>query len=371
MKKIKVLFAIPNLKTAGSGREMINIVDKLDKNIFEPWIGVSEPGGALLDEVIARRFPLVVQPFLVKESLGLPAKLKAARAYARDFKPLEFNIWQSFNWSSDFSEALVARQAGAAYVYVKKNMNWGRKAWKAKSFLSKAIVARNSTMMQTFFAEKKYRNKVQLITGGVDTNVFMPRSDMSAREEYGIPANAFMISCVAQIVRSKDQDTLIKAVSRIDNVYLVLAGAARDESYLAELEALIKQYNLGDRVKIAGTVADVNGLLNASNAFVLPTSDWKGHEEGCPVSVLEAMAAGTPCIVSNVAGNSDLIEHGKTGLIFKQGNVDSLADCIREFITKPSYPASLAEKALDKVYAEYTIEKEAAAFAALYQKLAR
>ena len=124
-----------------------------------------------------------------------------------------------------------------------------------------------------------------------------------------------------------------------------------------------------DRVKIIGHYKNVNGLLNASNAFVLPTSTYMGHEEGCPVSLLEAMAAGTPCIVSDVAGNRDLIQHSKTGLIFKPEKVDALADCMREFINKPSYPKELAERALDKVYSEYTIQKEVQKFEALYSKL--
>lgn len=369
MKKIKVLFALPNLITAGSGREMLNIVERLDKNVFEAWVGVQEVGGDLFDEVIAKKLPVVVQPYLAKESLNLLNKIRKAKAFAKDFKALEFDIWQSFNWSSDFSEAFVARWSGAKYVYVKKNMNWGRKAWKTKTMLSSAVVARNNTMMETFFADKKYKRKVQLIPGGVDTDVFKPGYDMSARTELGIPEKAIMLSCIAHIVRSKDQATLINAVAKVEGTYLVLAGAAKDEGYKKELEELIKKHQLEDRVKMIGSYPDVNKLLNASNALVLPTSTYMGHEEGCPVSVLEAMAAGTTCIVSDVAGSRDLIQHGKTGLVFKPEKVDALADCIREFTLKPSYPKELAERAMDKVYAEYTIQKEVKRFEALYKQM--
>ena len=371
MKKIKVLFTLPNLVTAGSGREMLQIAERLDKNMFEAWIGVQTAGGELFDEVIAKRMPVVVQPFIVDEQAGLAQKLMKARAYSRDFKPLKFDIWQSFNWSSDFSEALVARWSGAKYAYVKKNMNWGRKAWKTKTMLSAAVVARNTSMLETIFASKGYKRKVHLVPGGVDTDKFRPGFDMSARRELGIGDRALLVSCVAQIVRSKDQATLIKAVAKVEQAHLVLAGAVRDEAYKSELNALIKKLNLQDRVKILGHYSNVNGLLNASNTFVLPTSTHMGHEEGCPVSVLEAMAAGTPCIVSDVAGNRDLVQHGKTGLVFKAEKVDALADCLREFISKPSYPKELAERALDKVYSEYTIQKEVQKFEALYTKLVK
>lgn len=369
MNKIKILFALPNLTTAGSGREMLNIAERLDKNLFEAWIGVQNAGGELFDEVIAKKMPLVVQPFLAEEQTSIANKILKARALARDFRSLDFDIWQSFNWSSDFSEALVARWAGAKYLYVKKNMNWGRKAWKTKTMLSSAVVARNTTMLETFFAPKRYARKVHHIPGGVDTEKFKPGYDMSVRQELNIPDKALMVCCIAQIVRSKDQATLIKAAAKVEQAYVVIAGAERDTEYKRELESLIKKLNVQDRVKITGHYRNVNGLLNASNVFVLPTSTYMGHEEGCPVSVLEAMAAGTPCIVSDVAGNRDLIQHGKTGLLFKPEKVDSLADCLREFIHKPSYPKEIAEKALDKVYGEYTIQREVQKFEALYSKL--
>lgn len=371
MSKIKVLFALPNLQTAGSGREMISIAERLDKNVFEAWIGIQQPGGKLFDEVIAKRLPIVVQPFLVEETKSAIQKFIEARNYAKDFKPMQFDIWQSFNWSSDFSEALVARASGAKYVYVKKNMNWERKAWKVKSRLSTAIVARNTTMQETILGSKQLKKKVHLIHGGVDTDMFRPSFNLQIRNELGIPERAKVACCVAQIVRSKDQATLIKAIARVEQYYLILAGAVRDEQYKSELDELIKKLNVGDRVKFAGAVDNVNNLLNACNTFVLPTSLYKGHEEGCPVAVLEAMAAGTPCIVSDVAGSRDLVQHGKTGLVFKPENVDALADCLRDFVTKPSYPKELAERALDKVYSSYSRDREVHRFEEMYKQIVK
>lgn len=371
MKKIKVLFTLPNLQTAGSGREMLNIAERLDKNVFEAWIGLQQAGGTLFDEVLKKRIPVVVQPFITQENDSVLHKVRKAKVLARNFKHLDFDIWQSFNWSSDFTEAMVAKWSGAKYLYVKKNMNWGRKAWKTKSMLSSAVIARNTTMAETFFATRYYKRKVHLIHGGVDTEVFRPSFNMAVREEYNIPGKALLVCSVAQVVRSKDLATLVKAVARVEQAYLLLAGAVRDEVYKKELDELVKKLDVGDRVKFIGPTNDVNGLLNACNAFVLPTSTYKGHEEGCPVAVLEAMAAGTPCVVSDIAGSRDLIQHGKTGLVFKPENVDALADCLREFINKPSYPKELAENALDKVYAEYTIQREVKQFESLYKKLVK
>lgn len=369
MKKIKVLFTIPNFKTAGSGREMLNIVEQLDKDIFEPWVGVQETGGELFDEVIKKRIPIVVQPFMAQESDSLIVKIRKAKSLSKDFKGLGFDIWQSFNWSSDFSEAFVARWSGAKFVYVKKNMNWGRKAWKTKTMLSSAVVARNSTMLSSFFASKKYKRKVSLISGGVDIDVFKPEIDQSLRKKLNVPDTAVLGCCTAHIVRSKNIETLIKSIAKVSDAYIIIAGAIRDDAYYEELQQLTVQLNLKDRVGFVGKYDNVNALLNISNFFVLPTNKYKGHEEGCPVAVLEAMATGTPCIVSDVAGNTDLIEHEKSGLVFKADNVDSLAYSIRELISKPTHAKVLSETAIDKIYSQHTIQHEAKAFEALYKTM--
>lgn len=367
--KIKILFTLPNFKTAGSGREMFNIIERLDKNIFEPWIAIEKEGGSLYDEALSKGYSILVQPFIAEKKPGLLQKLKYARQLAAAFRPYGFHIWQSFNWSSDFTEAMVARFAGACYVYVKKNMNWDRMAWKIKSLLSHAIVARNTTLLQNHFSPWYYKHKSHFITGGVAVDYFSKAGTASVRQQLGIPAGAFLITCIAQLVKVKDQLTLVKSIAGIEDAYVVLAGAARDEKYLAEIKELINDLKIADRVLIAGPVSNVNELLKSSDVFVLPTGTLFGHEEGCPVALLEAMAAGTPCIASDVAGSRDLIKDGGTGLLFTPGNAVQLTEQLLKYKTNPAYARQMAEAAYEKVRTLHTLEVESKAFADMYQKM--
>ena len=68
---------------------------------------------------------------------------------------------------------------------------------------------------------------------------------------------------------------------------LYLQAAIRDEEYHQELKCLISSLGVEKRVIIPGSVSNVNELLNATNAFVLPTTKRGGHEEGCPVALME------------------------------------------------------------------------------------
>lgn len=368
-KKIKILFTIPNFTTAGSGREMFNIVERLDKTLFDILIITQKEGGNLYYEIIAKGYKLLVQPYSVNSSKnGIDLLLKSMQL-AKLYKPHKIDIWQSFNWSSDFSEALVAKWSGAKYLYVKKNMNWDRLAWKIKTVLSNKVVVRNTTMLQRFFSSALYKNKTAFITGGVDVNRFRTANIGTVRKDLNVTADASLITCVAQIVKVKGQATLIKAISKIDNVFVVLAGASRDKEYDDELRLLIKDLQVQDKVLLAGPVSDVNSLLHESDMFVLPTTTYGGHEEGCPVALLEAMAAGTPCIASDVSGSRDLIVNGQTGLLYTQGNEDELTLCINKYLTDKDYAKLMSENANKEVYSKHTLDIEAKAFSDLYIKM--
>jgi glycosyltransferase involved in cell wall biosynthesis len=118
-----------------------------------------------------------------------------------------------------------------------------------------------------------------------------------------------------------------------------------------------------------GAIANVTELLNASDIFVLPTTNRGGHEEGCPVALLEAMAAGVPCIASNVAGSRDLIRSQQTGLLFKPENATELAECIRSYIDKPSEAKRFADNARKMVSKDHSLDKEASGFSNMYLQI--
>lgn len=368
MNRVRILFTIPNFLTAGSGREMFNIIERLDKNVFEPFIAVNQSGGVLYEEILRKGYPIITGRFYVEEHKSTFNKLISAVRLARKFKGYNFQIWQSFNWSSDYTEALVARFSGARYVYVKKNMNWSRLAWKVKSRLSAAIVARNTTLVNGPLGQRRLRGKTFFVPGGVSAN-FSSASVSDWRSRLNIPTDSTLISCVAQLVKVKDQATLIRAIGECNNVYLILAGAERDVEYASYLRCLIAEKCLEKRVFLVGAVSEVRELLCASDIFVLPTTNKDGHEEGCPVALLEAMAAGVPSIASDVAGNRDIVKHQQTGLIFTPGQTGELAECIKYYQENPGIAKTLAGNARQKVKTQYTLEREAADFSNLYKRI--
>ena len=107
---------------------------------------------------------------------------------------------------------------------------------------------------------------------------------------------------VCELIPRKNIDMLIKAFKKanISNAWLLICGDGLEKGTLS---SLITEENLDDKVRLLGFRSDVAELLHAADVFVFPTK-----QEGLPGALMEAMAAGLPCIASNIRGNVDLLE---------------------------------------------------------------
>jgi len=337
----------------------MNIIERIDKEVFDVSIHLRQEGGGLFNEAISKGYTIFIRDtnyniISIKGFLGLIKDILY-------FKKLKFDIWQSFDWSSSYVEPLIAKLSGSKFIYLKKNMNSGRRSWDIKYHLSDWIIARNSVMVQSFL--KPYHTKVSLIKGAVDTDVFCP-SEAQVRKSNDI----INIVCIAQIVRVKGQDLLIKAIKSIPNVQLNLVGAFRDLSYKGELEKLINDLELNSRVVLLGSSLNIPLLLHESDIFVLPTSRIGGHEEGSPVALLEAMAVGLVCVGSNVAGTSDIIDDGKNGFLFEPDMADSLKEALHNAINSVNN-TDLKANARATILKEHRLSYEASQFDSTYRNL--
>lgn len=358
----KILFTIPNVVTAGSGRALFEIARRLDRDRFEPSLCVAQGGGALLDAFREAEIPVVELPFTVpaKPYGSLPWRLyRAARAFPR------FDLWHSFHYLDDYTEPLIARLSGAgAWVYTKKNMSWNARSWTLRTRFADAVAVQNQDMMESFFGRPaSFRRKARFVPRGVDTDRFQP-ADPATKEPAVRP---WVVGCVAQLVRVKGHRTLLEAVARVPDVRLRVAGKTLDEELAMELRSLAEDLGIVERVEWAGHVDDVPGFLAGLDVFVLPTwARWR--MEGCPVALLEAMAGGLPVIATDIPGSRDVVRHGVDGLLVPPEDAASLAGAL-ESLADRTARLGFGRAARRRVLASYTIEREVADHERLYDEL--
>jgi glycosyltransferase involved in cell wall biosynthesis len=226
-------------------------------------------------------------------------------------------------------------------------------------------------MVGNYFGDFRYRSKARLVQGGVDTTKFSARvaPHLRLREQFGIPGGAPVVACVAQLVRAKGHPTLLQAAAKIDDLHLWLVGKPADEEYAKSLREMVVELGLSSRVRFLENIGDIPALLAETDIFVLPTWARNGHEEGCPVALLEAMAAGKSCVATDVAGSRDLVEHGVSGLLVAPESVGQLVDALRQLLSSSDQRRVMGLEARKRVETAFTLEKESAGMQAVYEEL--
>jgi glycosyltransferase involved in cell wall biosynthesis len=145
------------------------------------------------------------------------------------------------------------------------------------------------------------------------------------RSELGIREKDFVVIAVGRLERNKNVENMIRATAETDdNVRLLLCGEGEQRRYL---EALAEDLGIAHRVVFAGFRNDVPQLLKISDAYLLIS-----YREGLSRSLMEAMAAGLPCVVSDIRGNVDLIDHGLGGYLLSPNNVVEIAKAINSLV---------------------------------------
>lgn len=368
--RIRILYTIPNFIIAGSGRVLANIALGLDREKFQPTVCVSRKGGSIEAELGASGIPVIEAPFTVSAK-PYPGLLRRTCQAARVFKPYKFDLWHSWHYADDYTEPLIARLAGTKHwVYTKKAMGWGSRAWLLRSLLSTRIVADNTEMEEKFFNKWGLRKKVRLIPHGVNHRIFkpLPSNKKYYLNKFNLSEEAVLIGCVAHLVPVKGHPTLIEAVNNFSNVHLLLAGKQNDREYFSQLQAQVKILDLIEKVHFLDFIENIPEFLSAIDIAVLPTWDrWR--REGCPVALLEAMACGKACIATDVPGSRDIIEDGISGLLVPPEDPHALANAIQRLIDDPELRQQLGLAARQRVETHYTIEKEVAAHEQLYREI--
>ena len=164
---ISILFTTPNLDTAGSGKVIVNLIRGLDKKRFQPSLAVQSDAGSLFSELVEEGLDVRVVPLYTsaKPYASLPRRVFQL---SRKMKSQRFDIWHSFHYLDDYTEPLVAKASGArAWVYTKKSMSWGSRAWLVRSYLATRIAVDNTTMPTAMFNRAGLRKRIQLIPHGV------------------------------------------------------------------------------------------------------------------------------------------------------------------------------------------------------------
>ncbi len=202
---------------------------------------------------------------------------------------------------------------------------------------------------------KTPEDKVKVIYNGIDPwefDIDMSQDEiLNFRRSIGVQDDEKMILFVGRLTYQKGVEYLIRAIPKIlekHNVKLVIAGSGDMRNYLEDLSY---QLNIRHKVIFLGFVSKemLKKLYKSSDIVVIPSV-----YEPFGIVALEAMASGTPVVVSSVGGLKEIIKHEYNGVWVYPKNPDSIAWGVDRVLSDPNFRDYIVKNAKKDVYEKYS-----------------
>jgi glycosyltransferase involved in cell wall biosynthesis len=208
--------------------------------------------------------------------------------------------------------------------------------------------------------------RIRLLRSSIDPAAVRPtRARDQVRAELGAPADAAVLLTLGALVRRKGLDVLLAALARLAARGVEpLCWLGGDGPERAALEKRAAKLGLAPRVRFLGPRRDVGDLLAAADVLVMPS-----RREGLGVAALEAMAAGTPIVASNVGGLGEAVVEGRTGLLVPPADADALAAALGRMLGDGALRARCAAEGPRRIDEGFHVERMVDGYEELYREV--
>ena len=185
--------------------------------------------------------------------------------------------------------------------------------------------------------------RITVIPNAVDVSAFPfgASPDLALKRQLGL-SDALVVGFIGSFYAYEGLDLLLRALPRViasrPEARVLLVGGGPQEP---ALQALCDELGLGDKVLFTGRVPhrEVQRYYSIVDLFAYPRRSMRLTELVTPLKPLEAMAQGRLLVASDVGGHRELIRDGETGLLFRAGDSESLAQAIlRAFAERERWP---------------------------------
>lgn len=207
-----------------------------------------------------------------------------------------------------------------------------------------------------------------VVWNGIDTSRFSPDTDarVRKREELGL-RESLAILFIGRWVAHKGIYDLMHLTKELAEkgakVKLLLVGSGEDE----KVRQLVWELGIAENTVLAGRVDDVVPYYRCSDLFVLFTSPL----EGLPLTLLEAMACGLPCLATSVSGITEVISDGANGYLIPQGDKKALLERISKIVKGDDGLEKISEKARITVTNRFSLEKMIEGYISIFGSVLR
>jgi len=363
----RILYMIDEMEAVTSGgteRQLMQMIRLLVDAGVEVRLCTLRGTHWLTDEIAG--CPVEHFAFLSLLRPGSQAELLRLRAYMRDYRP---HVLQTFFVEANILGPIVGRLAGVPVIVGgRRNLNY----WMgpltsslqrfANRYTTRLLANSEAVKEHVVRTEHIHPAQVDVIYNGLDVERFRPDPESRAamRQKFGFTDDQILIGAVSVLRPIKGCEDFIDAAALVlrqqPSTRFVLVG---DGPIRSELELRAKA--LGDCFTFAGAQPDVRPFLQMFDIGVLSS-----ESEGFSNSILEYLAAGLPCVVTDVGGNREAV--GNAGVSIPVRDPNALAKALVGLVSDPALRQSLASAALARA-PQFSLAAAQRNLVSYYQKL--
>jgi L-malate glycosyltransferase len=367
--RIKLLKMLTSFHIGGTERQVANLTLRIDSSRFDLHLACLRYSGQLLEELKTLAIP---RPEFRIGSFYSPKTFWQGMRFAQYIRKNRIQIVHSYGFYSNVFAVPAARLARTAIV-VASIRDTGDVLTSAQRQVQRMIckaadcVLVNAEAIREALIKEGYPpHKIVVIRNGIMLSKFGKRQRGGLlRQELGLPLTAPLVMVSSRLNQMKGIEYFLDAAvilaERFPEARFLVVGDGESRN---ELEAYSGRLGLGRRVVFTGFRCDVPELLSEAEVSVLPSLS-----EGLSNALLESMAAGVPVVATRVGGNSEVVEHGSTGLLVPARDPAELAGATGRLLENKNLATSFGQAGMRRVKELFSMERSVRQTEHLYERL--
>jgi glycosyltransferase involved in cell wall biosynthesis len=362
---INLLHLTSSSDIGGTERMLVNLLSRIDRARFANVVCSLTGGGELTKRLQAHGFEAHTL------NLSHPFQLARVRTLYRLMKSRHFDVIQTYGLRADTIGRILARWAGIPFIIssIRSPDPWRR--WyhilidRATHPLANLFISNSEAGKKSRIEREKYpAEKIRLIYNGIpEPPQFSAEEKAALKKKFGVLDKASpVVAMVANLRIMKGHADVIHALPNLKNLLpdIIFLFAGRDDSS-GSMERLAHNLGVTEQIRFLGYQPEPAEILTASDIFLLPS-----HWEGCPASLLEAMAMGRPCIAANVGGIPEIITDKQNGLLIQPHSPEAITEAVHFLATHHAEASRMGESARAAFLEHFTLERMISEYEELY-----
>lgn len=360
MRKIKILYVIDKLNIGGAQRHILQLLKRIDRDRFTPYLCCFLYGGDLAEEAKLTGTKLLeLNIKRIYDFSGIVGLFKLSRF----IKVEHIDIVHTFLFSANILGNLSAKLAGAPLIIsgrrdtgIHREGKWRhRLAYRFAHSLADRVFAVSDTVRNVVHKfEGVGLDKILTIYNGIELDKTGENNKFAdIRKELTINDSEQVVGIIAGLNWFKGHADFIE-VSRLillekpQTKFLIIGDGQLRES----LKSMVRQKRLVDKIIFLGKRKDVTALLG-----IMDVSVNASYSEGMSNTILESMAAGVPIVATDVDGNKEVVIDGETGFLVTRGNVEGMKEKIIYLLNNQQIAQAMGQKARWLVQEKFSLSQ--------------